>query len=38
MNESTDIIKIETNITLLDKKGNIIIIQTPQPEKIELWV
>ena len=33
-----DIIKIETNITLLDKKGKVIIVQTPPSEKIETWV
>lgn len=38
MNESTDIIKIETDIKLTSKDGNIITIQTPKPELIELWV
>ena len=34
----TDIIKIETDIILVDKNGNVITVETPQPEIVELWV
>lgn len=38
MDRETDIIKIETDIKLVDKNGNIIIVETSQPELAELWV
>lgn len=38
MDISTDIIKINTDIVLIDKEENVITVQTPLPEKIELWV
>ena len=30
--------KIETDIILVDKNGNVITVETPQPEIVELWV
>ena len=33
----TDIIKIESDIVLLDKYGNIIDIHVCEPELIEIW-
>lgn len=38
MSKPTDVIKIETDIKLVDKNGNVIIVETPQPELVELWV
>ena len=35
---TTDIIKMETDIVLTDKEGNVIKVETPQPEYIECWV
>lgn len=32
---NTDIIKMETNIVLTDKDGNIIKVETPNPQIIE---
>lgn len=37
MNKSTDVIKIETDIILVDKNGRAITVETPQPEIAELW-
>ena len=38
MDRETDIIKIETDIILVDKNGKVIIVETSQPELAELWV
>lgn len=38
MDTSTYIIKIETEIIIKDKDGNLITVETPVPESIELWV
>ena len=33
-----DIIKMETDIVLTDKEGNVINVETPKPEYVETWV
>ena len=38
MKELIDIIKMETDIIITDKEGNIITVKTPPPERVELWV